>query len=162
MSAPIIFYMFLNAFAPLVISDQYLTTIVFDEPVSLAHTGATNSELYLKKSPDSKMIFIKTKGKRIKTNLNVPTKSGKLYSFLLVSGEQPHSIVQIKDGKKDTDFKIVKKTSYITIEEGKHTVRVLNNSSEEQLINFRKVPSNSKVELPKGSPVFFNEKRIFR
>ena len=162
MTAPVIFYMFLNVFAPLVINDHFLTTLIFDEPVIRPHTGASASNIYLEISPDSKMIFIKAKGKELNTNLNVPTKSGKLYSFLIRSGKLPHSIVQVKDGKMDNTFKDVKKSRGVMIQESTSIARVLNQSKFSVMINSISLPPNARLELPKGAPVYINGKRIHR
>jgi hypothetical protein len=162
MSAPVVFYMFLNAFAPLIIHDQFLTTLIFDEEVVRPHTGASKHQIYLKKSPNSKMIFLKSKGVKLKTNLTVPTKSGKLYSFLIKTGSRPHSIVQVKDGKKGKAFKDVKILRDVVIQESPFMTRVFNNSGSKITINSREVIPGNKLELPKGSPVFLNKLRVYR
>lgn len=162
MTAPVIFFMFLNSFAPLVISDNFLTTLIFDEEVVRPHSGATKSELYIQKSPDSKMLFIKSNGKKIKTNLTVPTKSGKLYSFLILRGERPHSIVQIKDGKKEQVSRDIKKVEGLLIQEGNTISKIENNSRSKKRVNFTWVEVGSYLELPKGAPIFIGDKRVYR
>jgi type IV secretory pathway VirB9-like protein len=154
--------MFLNVFSTVVINDNYLTTIVFDEPVGRIHSGASGQQLYIKKSPDSKMIFIKSKGKNLLTNLNVPTKGGKLYTFLLRSGSKPHSIIQIKDGKKTSLFKnVVKSRSYL-IEDSENTTKITNKSSSKMTINTIELVPGSSYEFPNGSPLFLDDRRIYR
>ena len=101
MMAPVVFYLFLNSFGTLVIGDHHLSTLIFEEPVVRPHHGMSKNDLYLERSPDGKMLFIKALGKEIDTNLSVPTASGKLYSFRVKTGKIAHSIVRVKDGKKD-------------------------------------------------------------
>ena len=162
MSIPVIFYMFLNSFAPLVLNDQFLTTLIFNEEIVSPHTGASSSEIYLKKSPNSKMLFIKSKGKALKTNLTVPTVSGKLYSFFIITGDLPHSIVQVRDGKKGKAFRDVKISQNVIIQESSSMAQVQNISKKIISINFRKLSPGHSLQLPKGAPVFINNKRTYR
>lgn len=162
MSSPAIFYMFLSFFAPLVINDNFLTTLVFDEVIGSAHTGASASEIMIEKSSNGKMLFIKSKGKKLKTNLSVPTKSGKLYSFLIQTGEKPHSIVKVKDGKKGEIFMDVHSSNGVRIQESKKMSRAINESKKTILINFEEVPPRGVLNLPKGPPVYIFNKRVYR
>lgn len=162
MTAPVIFYMFLNAFAPVVIGDNFLTTIRFDEALERPHTGLSKSELFLELSPDRKAIFIKSLGTKVITNLNVPTQSGKLYSFLIITGERPHSFVQIKDGKQDKSFKDVYTSSEVIIQEGVYSARVINKTRKIIQINSIEIPSLARYDLPKGAPIFLNNERVHR
>jgi len=162
MMAPVIFFLFLNSFGTLVIGDHHLTTLIFDEPVVRAHHGMSKSDLYLERSPDGKMLFIKALGKKIDTNLSVPTVSGKLYSFRVKTGRIAHSIVRIKDGKKDTLFKTVFVKNSIEIEEGKHSLRLFNNRAKKITVNMMGIPSKGKIELPKGPAVYVNGRRFYK
>lgn len=162
MSAPVILYMFLNAFAPVVVSDSFITTLVFDEAITSPHTGASAAEIYLKLGPNKKMLFIKSKGRKLETNLNVPTKSGKLYSFLIKKGENPHSIIKVKDGKKDELFKSIKYVEGIEILESSQVAKIENLSNKPVQINSILVNPKERYELPKGAPIFLNGKRVHR
>lgn len=162
MSVPVIFYMFLNSFAPVVVHDNFLTTLVFSEPVIRVHTGASASEIYIEKSPDSKMLFIKSKGKALDTNLNVPTRSGKLYSFLIKVGKKPHSIVHVKDGKSEGAFKDIKNLRGVIIQEGSYITKVINNRKEIVTANSIEIYPKGSFEFPKGAPIFLNQERVHR
>lgn len=162
MTAPVVFFMFLNAFAPVVVNDDYITTLVFQEPIVKPHTGASKHKLKIEKSKNSKMLFIKSVGRSVRTNLSVMGRSGKLYSFLIVTGDRPHSMVIIQDGKKDKAFKDVKNLRGVIIQEGANTARVLNESKEKITVNSIEVVRGARIELPKGAPVFINNKRVHR
>lgn len=162
MSAPVIFYMFLNMFSTVVINDNFLTTLVFDEPVGRFHTGVASSELYISKSADSKMIFIRAKGKKLVTNLNVPTRGGKLYTFLIRTGLKPHSIIQVKDGKKSKLYKEVRKTSSYLIEDSEYTTRFFNKLNRAVSVNTIDLKAKSSYTFSKGSPLFLGEERIYK
>lgn len=162
MSAPVILFMFLNAFAPIVVSDSFITTLVFDEPIVAPHTGASAAEIYVKLGPNKKMLFIKSKGRKLQTNLNVPTKSGKLYSFLIVKDENPHSIVKIKDGKKDELFKSIKSVGKIEILESSQVAKLENHGNSPVEVNSVVIPPKGRYEMPKGAPIFLNGRRVHR
>ena len=163
MSVPTIFFMFLNAFAPLVLNPNHITTLVFDEPVGVWHTALSKKELYIKKSPDGKMLFISPTGININSkSLTVPTKSGKLYSFLLKEGPRPNSIVRIKDGKRGKSYRDIQNLRGVIIQESKMVARVHNTRKQSVVINTMILPSGSKLEIPKGSPLFINGERVYR
>ena len=162
MSAPVIFYMFLNAIAPLVIADNVITTLIFDSTVTGVYSGASGGELFIKKSSDAKKIFLKGKGLPLKTNMNIETSSGELYAFLIIRGENPHSIIQIRNGKKSERVKIVKKSKDYLIEEGEQFLRVVNKRKGYLTVNTVKYPPQAIVELPKGPSLFINSKRVYK
>lgn len=162
MMAPVVFYLFLNSFGTLVIGDHHLSTLIFEEPVVRPHHGMSKNDLYLERSPDGKMLFIKALGKEIDTNLSVPTASGKLYSFRVKTGKIAHSIVRVKDGKKDELYKSVLVKDSIEIEEGKYSLRLFNNRDKEIAVNMVRIPAKGRIELPKGPAVYVNGRRFFR
>ncbi len=162
MMAPVIFYLFLNTFGTLVINDNNITTLIFNERVVRPHHGKSKSELYLERSPDGKMLFLKGLGREIDTNLSVPTQSGKLYSFRIKTGKIAHSIVRVMDGKKDSLFKSVYTKDLIEIEEGKYSLRLFNNQNKQISVNQVQIPSKGKIELPKGPAVFVNGERFYK
>lgn len=161
MTAPVIFYMFLNVFAPIIISDNYLTTLVFNEPVHL-HSGASESKLFIKKSKNSKMIFLKALGQELETNLNVVTDSGALYSFLIIRGNKPHSTIQIRNGKKDTLFKQVRNVRGVLIEEAKNVIRVTNKRDTTIEVNYITIQPKSSYEYSGGAPIILDGVRVYR
>ena len=166
MTPPVIFYMFLNIFAPLIINDQFVTTLVFNESVQMPHTGVSNNKIFLQLSPDSKMLFIKSLGLKVETNLNVIGSSGYLYSFLVKSGDRPHTLVQIKDGvneaKNKRSFKRAKNSRGVSIEESRYITRVVNKSKNKIRVNSRNLNINEKLYLTKGAPIFINAKRVYK
>ena len=162
MMPPTIFYMFLNAFGTLVIGDMHITTLVFKEPIGKVHTGVSKSQVFIDKSPDRKMLFLKSLGSHIDTNLTVPTKSGKLYSFRLIRGKRPHSLARIEDGLSDKAFKMVFSKNNIFIEEGKYSLKVTNKNKKEILINSMNVEAGQEISLPKGPSVFVDGVRFYK
>lgn len=162
MTAPIILYMFLNSFAPVVINHNFITTLIFNEEVTLPHTGATKSELYLKKGADGKVLFLQAKNESIETNLNIMTKSGKLYSFLIKYGDHPNSIVNVRDGKKDEFLKDVKKTSKYLIQESNQYAVVSNLTGKRITVNTINVAPKGRLEVPKNAAIFINNMRVWR
>jgi type IV secretory pathway VirB9-like protein len=166
MTPPVIFYMFLNIFAPLIINDQFVTTLVFNESVQMPHTGVSNNKIFLQLSPDSKMLFIKSLGLQVETNLNVIGSSGYLYSFLVKSGDRPHTLVQVKDGVNESrsqrSFKRVKNSQGVRVEESRYVARVINKSKNKIQVNSRNLNINEKLYLTKGAPIFISGKRVYR
>ena len=161
MTAPVIFYMFLNVFAPIIISDNYLTTLIFNEPVHL-HSGASESKLFIKKSKNSKMIFLKALGQELETNLNVVTDSGALYSFLVIRGSKPHSTIQIKDGVKDSLFKQVRNVRGVSIEESKNVIRVINRRDTSIEVTYITIQPKSSYQFCSGAPILLDGERVYR
>lgn len=162
MMAPVIFYMFLNSFGTLVVGNSFITTLVFKEPVGVVHHGLSKSELFVQRSMDGKMLFLKALGVQVNTNLNVPTKSGKLYSFRIKSGKTPHSIVQVLDGRRDTLYKNSFTKEKIEIEEGKNSLRLTNHRKNLIQVNSIEVSPKERIFLPKGPSIFINNERFYQ
>jgi hypothetical protein len=162
MTAPTVFFMFLNMFGTLVLGDRHITTLVFEERITRPHTGVSKKELFMQKSQDGKILYLKTLGTPIDTNLSVTTASGKLYTFRIISGIGPHSIVRIKDGRKDSLYKLVKKYQGIDIEEGNYSLKVTNNSKFNKTINGITLASGSMKYLPKGPSLFIDKVRVYK
>lgn len=162
MTAAVVFYMFLNSFAPIVINDNFLTTIVFDEEIENVHTGANAKQLYLHKDANSKMLFIKSLGSNFETNLTVPTKSGKLYSFLIKTGKKPHSVIQVKDGRKTAISREIVNSNTYNISDSDFITTVKNKTKSYLTINSVNIPPLQSYEVPKGAPIFINNKRVYR
>ena len=162
MMAPVIFFMFLNSFGTLVIGDKNITTLVFEEPVGRVHHGLTKNDVYVEKTPDGKMVFIKSLGREVDTNLSIPTKSGKLYSFRILRDKIPHSIVRIRDGKQDSLFKLAKKSNLVTIEQGENSIKLKNRSNHSIKVNGLNLPSKEVVFLPSGPAVYVNNERFYK
>jgi len=165
MSAPIIFYMFLNSFAPIVVSDYFMTTLIFEERIIDFHSGMDSREFFVKKSKNPNRIhtlFLKAKGVSLNTNLSVTTESGKLYSFLIKTGDKPHSIIQIKDGKKTNLLKDVKNIKGVIIQEGAAYAQLLNGSKKSIMVNSQMVNPGARFELPKGPPIYIDGKRQYK
>jgi hypothetical protein len=161
MTAPVIFFMFLNVIAPIIISDDYLTTVIFHEPIHL-YSGASESKLFIKKSKNSKMIFLKSLGQEVKTNLNVVTDSGALYSFLIIKGKKPHSVIQVEDGVRNLLFKQVRNVQGVLIEESKNVIRVTNKTDVSIEVNYITVQRKSSYQFCGGAPIFLNGRRVYR
>jgi len=162
MIAPIVFHLFLNSIGNVVLNDNNLTTIVFNEKVERVHTGATAHELYLRTSPNGKMIFIKSKGKDLNTNLSVPTISGKLYMFNIRRGSNPHSLIQVYDGQLDNSYKEVFTKNKVEIQEGNHTLKIFNKGKKPVKINYQTLSPSGVLTLPKGPTVYVNDKRFYK
>lgn len=162
MTAPVVFWMFLNSIAPVVISTGFLTTLRFNEAVHMPHTGGSKGELFIKVSPDRKMIFLRSNVKNIKTNLSVPTVSGKLYSFLLKTGTSPHSVISVKDGKNEKLFRQISITSGVQIDDGDFITRVTNKRNVPMLLNDFVLGVGEAIQLSKGAPVFIDGLRFYK
>jgi len=162
MMAPVIFYMFLNSFGTLVLGHEHITTLVFKEKVRIPHHGASKNEVFLSVSSDRKMVFIKSLGKPVDTNLSIPTTSGKLYSFRIVAGKRPHSIVRVMDGEKDSAFKRVFDNKNVTISEGRYSLRLSNRSKAAIKVNSIHLNPRTELYLPKGPAVFINGERFYQ
>ena len=163
MTIPTIFFMFFNCYSNLILGDQFITTLVFDEPVGRVHHGLSNAEIFLDKSPDGKMIFLKSLGKDIETNLTVPTRDGKkFYTFYIRRGVKPHGTVFVKDGHIENSFKRVSLKNGIEIEEGKYSVKITNKRKIVTLVNGVSVKPRSSIFASKGPSIFVNKERFYK
>lgn len=162
MIAPVVFYLFLNSIGNVALNDNNLTTIVFNEKIESPHSGASRNELFLKVSPNKKMIFLKSKGVDVDTNLSVPTESGKLYMFHLRKEKESHSLIQVEDGQLDTVFKLILSKDSIKIYEGDHTVKVVNHAKNSRKINYRIIKPQESIYLPKGPSVYVDGERFYK
>ena len=161
MTAPMIFKMFLNSWAIIVLGSNFVTTINFSEPVDIAPIGISKKYIFYKKSKNRKNIFLKVLSPEVsKTNMTVITASGKIYNFLLMHGEKPHSTIIVKDGKKDHSFKKLLETKKYKVHESKNTYQFINKLNSKVLVNENIVSKRGVIYLPKGAPVFYQNKRI--
>ena len=162
MSAPVIIYMFLNAYAQIVINTTVVTSMMFDERIEKFYSGASKKELFIEKTRDSKNIVFRSMKKDLSTNLTIVMDSGKIYSFFLRVGDIPHSIITIKDGKKDTIYRDVLISNKLLIQDGKYTTRVTNRTNKDLSVNFINLAKGTAYEFPKGSSIFLYNERVFR
>lgn len=151
-----IFHMFLGQTVKLFISTSLVTTLIFPHSIEQIIGGWNKLDVYKYVSKDKKTLVVKSLREELNSNLTVIT-SGGVYQFNVSTNDKPHSFVQIVNGSSDLAYKLEKETKEFTIFSGKSTIKIVNKLSTPLKVNESLV--QDKVTLPKGSPIFINNKR---
>lgn len=149
------FYMFKGIAAKLFISTHLVTNLVFPTPIEKVIAGWNKGEVFKYKSKDRKVLVLRA-NKSINSNFTVITE-GAIYDFIIASSDSnPHAgTIEIKPGRPSTSFRFLKEGKLYKAYEGEYTVLILPKTE----INVNGILRKDKFILPKGSPIFMNDKR---
>jgi hypothetical protein len=159
MTPPVIYHMFLNLMAYVCIGEGVITTVSLKEPISDHFFGVTPVEVFHAKAKNAKSISFQPRDFKKDSNLMLSTRSGKIYSFVLKKCESPHTTILIKDGTRDTSFSMAMRQDSFSIETGKNS-HIVKSHKNNLKINGKMYLKNKSIVIPKGSPIFVNNKRV--
>lgn len=155
-----IFNMFLGVVATIVLNPSKVTVLDFEYRVLKVVSSVDKSTMFKELSRDKKTLVFQPKSKNINGNLVVMTTGGN-YNFDFRLGENAHRSIYIKNGEIDNNYKtsVVKKD--YSIRESSTSIIFTNLSKKSVSVNGTELRPKSNIVLPKGPPVFLNNKRVF-